>query len=293
VREAVAILDATRPELVLVGNDRWWAEQAYVLAARARGIPTLCVQDGMDGVLPAWYWLEADHVATTGETYSERLRRWGGVAPERVHVTGQPRYDGFDAPHDAEARAAARRRLGLTGGDFWALFATQPFQDASYPRRVLRAVLASGAARVLVRPHPQTRAETYHALAAEFPPGHVLVVEGAPMLDSLVAVDVLVTQFSTVAVEGALVGRPVVCADFSGLPEVTPFASNGIATRARDERTLTELVTRLRAGETLLDPATVARGLSRLVGPRDGRAAERVAGVVAELLGGARAAPRR
>jgi hypothetical protein len=292
VRDAVAVLDATRPELVIVGHDRWWGQQAYVLAARARGLPTVGLQDGTDGVHPVWYWLEADHIATAGETFPERLRAWSGVAPERVHVTGQPRYDAFSAPGGAAARAAARARLGLAGDAYWVLFAAQPGQDASYPRAVLRALLASERVRVVVRPHPSTPPGPYRALAAAAPRGRVVVADAAPMLDSLLAADAVVTQHSSVAVEAAMAGRPVICADFSGLPEVTPFVGNGVASSARDERALAALVARLAAGEALLDPAEVARGLLRLVGPPDGGAGARVAALVGELLAGAGGAGR-
>src|SRR2546421_2444696 len=40
-------LDLLQPEVILVGNDRWWGGQTFVQLARQRGIPSVCVQDGV------------------------------------------------------------------------------------------------------------------------------------------------------------------------------------------------------------------------------------------------------
>ena len=283
VRQAVAIIDATAPELVVVGNDRWWGHQAFVLVARARGIPTLCLQDGIDGVVPSWYWLESDCIATMGDTLPERLAH-GGFSPERWRVTGQPRFDTFAPPTDPDARRAARERLGLDADAFWVMFAGQPGQDPSFLRRMVSATLAAGNVRLFVRPHPSTDPATYAALIAAHPPGRIVLPSVASMLDSLVAADMLLTQHSNVAIEAAMVDRPVVTTNFTGVPDITPFVECGIATPARDGKQLTALVARVLRGDRLIDRARVLAGVRRLVGPPDGNAGARVAEFIAELL---------
>jgi hypothetical protein len=93
----------TRPELVVVGNDRWWLGMAAVLAAREQGIPTLVIQDGVAWDTPMWTASTADYVAVNGEQL-ERLLLRNGLPRERIKRIGQPRYDGYDA-----ARAEALR----------------------------------------------------------------------------------------------------------------------------------------------------------------------------------------
>jgi hypothetical protein len=144
-----------------------------------------------------------------------------------------------------------------------------------------------------VRPHPYTAAAAYRSIAAAYPRGRVVVAESAPMSDLITAADVLLTQHSTVAIEGAIAAVPVILADLTGLPDMVPFAACGIGAPARDAHTVTALVDRVRLGGdgALLDRAVVERGLRRLAGPLDGAAAARVAAFLGELLGDVRSAP--
>jgi hypothetical protein len=281
IREAAAVLDRVAPELVVVGNDRWWEDKTYVLLARERGIPTMCVQDGADGMAPTWYWSDSDYVATQSEMLPERLAH-AGYDARRTRVTGQPRFDAlFDAARRAD-REASRARLGLPAG-FWVLFATQYDHDASILERVARAVLDVPGGQLAIRPHPEVDPSLYAAVVAAHPDGRVRLLQG-DMADSLAACDAVVAQTSTVSVEAAILERPLVLINFTGLVDIVPFAEVGIGVRVGTPAELTTQLRRVAAGEAILDPEVRRAGLKRLVGPLDARASERVAAFVREVL---------
>lgn len=279
------VLDAVAPRVVVVGNDRWWTGQMWVRLARARGAATVCVQDGAEGGVPNWWWMTADVMATSGERQRRQLVAHG-TPPERAVVTGQPRYDRLYAPGAAERTVDARRRLSLDAEATHALFALQPRHDEWYQRAVIGAVLAHPGLHLVVRPHPAGPPVDYAALTPAGAEGRVRVERAASIYDLLDACDLLVTQYSTTVIEAAILGLPVISADFSGAHEITGFVSSGLARLARTPAEVQALVGEIaaRGRRGTAGAAVPAPGAVReFNGPADGRAAERVAALVRDV----------
>jgi hypothetical protein len=275
-------LDLLQPEVVVVGNDRSWGGQAFVQLARRRGIPSVCVQDGVAGDVPFWWWLTADRLAATSERLV-RLLVSHGVQPDRCKVTGQPRYDVL-VPSGLEDRRAVRATLGLDPSVFVVLFAVQTMHGPDYVRGVISALLAVPGVHVMLRPHPGDRRTVWERLAREQGSTRITLHGGGDSITLARACDVLVTQHSTVAVEGALLGKPVITADFGG-----PFGADrgvpaGLAISVHSLDELTSEVDRLHRGAPTPHLRDGAAALAEMLGPVDGRAGERVAELVREAL---------
>jgi hypothetical protein len=278
-------LELLQPEVVLVGNDRWWGGASVVELARRRGISSVCVQDGVAGDVPSWWWLTADHLAATSEQLVQMLVRHG-VAPERCRVTGQPRYDSVTRSGREDQRAV-RIALGLDPSRFSVLFAVQTMHGPDYVRSIVAALLAVPAVHVMLRPHPSDPRSMYERLTREHGPERMTLHREGDSLMLLRACDALVTQHSTVILEAALLGRPVITADFGGPrgPAAVVGAAIGTAVCGVDE--LTREIRRLvRAAHapTPQPPQAGQAALRALLGPVDGRAGERVGDLVAEAL---------
>lgn len=279
------IIAAARPELVVVGNDRWWIGMAAVLVARQAGIPTLAVQDGVAWETPMWGFSTADYIAVNGTQLEDFLVK-RGHAPERIRVVGQPRYDTYTMQHAAALREAARERLGLAPGRFAVLFATQPNQDASYVRQVADAILAEPDLVLLLRPHPSTPARPRAELDRIAGRPRVTAVAEGEIFDLIAAADLVVVQNSTVALEAALAGRPVITANLTGNSEVVPYSAMGLSLEAKDPGSVRDLVARAVEGQlaTRQTDERARQGIYHLIGPTDGSAATRVADMVRDLL---------
>lgn len=269
------LVERVQPDLLLVGNDRWWLGQSYVLAGRALGRKSLWIQDGVPVESPVYFWMTADHLAATSDGLPETLEHHG-LNRSRITVTGQPRYDVLVALSRGSSREETRRRLGLQPGAAYAMVATQPLQSPAYAREVIASLLRVPALRIMLRPHPSQDHAALSAVAAGFPAERVSFHDQGSVFDLLVACDLVVTQFSTVAIEAAIVGRPVITANFSGLPDPVPYARLGLSTAARDLAQVAELARRMIEQGGRGFEAT-AEGLRLLVGPADGHAGERVA----------------
>ena len=284
VLRAKQVLDQFSPSLVVVGNDRWYVGQAFVQLARQRGIATLGLQDGISTDVPEWAWISADYFAMSGMALYDHLVAHG-VSPSRLTITGQPRYDDLATLATPAARAQARRSLGTTAGEIVVTFATQPGQDFDFISSVIRGILMVPDVHLIVRPHPSGDSVDAGEIARAFPAERYEVRRNDPVQDLLFGTDVLVTQHSTVAVEAAILGLPVITVDFAGSAVNVPYAKLGISLEARSADDIARNLQRI-----LDDSAYRARthqtksALEYLTGPQDGRAAERVAKLIVELL---------
>lgn len=129
-----------------------------------------------------------------------------GLPAERLIVSGNPRY--AEAPPPSPTRAQSRRRYGLNGGPVL-LWAGQP--NRAVCRRTLKALwpaLRQAGATVLFRAHPRDEgfAPALSRLGAGVPV--VDVSSEADPLPSIKACDLVVTQFSSLAVEAGRLGIP-------------------------------------------------------------------------------------
>jgi hypothetical protein len=217
-----------QPDLVL-STSAPRAERAALEAAGSLGVPSVCVVDLFALSEEAWVGQEgfATRVCVPMPGVRDRLLTVGR-RPEEVVVTGNPVFDRLgDA--DLRLRAEALRQARGWTGRRVILWASQPeSQDPQLPRRVeaaLLATLATDPARLLViRPHPNDQydlplvgPQVAHSTRAD------------DLAATLALADVVVTMTSTVGLEAALLGRPVVTFDGSANTPFAPYSRMGIS----------------------------------------------------------------
>ena len=279
------VIDLLRPQIVVLGNDRWWVGQAFVRAAQQRGIPTLLIQDGLTGDKATWWWISADHVAAFSPAFVELLAAHG-VSRDRVTITGQPRYDSLSERRRTRGREsvlAARRALGLETTTNCILLATQPHQQPERVKVAVEALLEIAHIHVLLRPHPNEGADKYRA-CANMNPSRVRLCSDVDVATLLDASDLVVTEFSTVALEGAILGLPVIIATLLG-DRCAPEVFGGFSVTADSEHALRDHVLRLTSANDngLANLTMDTERLDALVGPLDGRSGARVASLIDSL----------
>lgn len=202
------LLRRLAPAAVLRGTselpERTNPEAAAARAGARLGLPVFALEDfpgnyrgpsaGLTGLFVEFESLKAHHAGR-------------GLDAARVHAFGNPRYG--RRPRPSLTRAAARRRLGLGRGPA-VLWAGQP--DGGHCRRTLSALapaLRALGATLLFRAHPRD--------ASYAGGGYLRLLQGLNALDltaerdpaaAVAAADLVVTQFSSLAVEAAAAGVP-------------------------------------------------------------------------------------
>lgn len=276
------VLKTLQPRLVVVGNDRYWSGQAYVRIARAMGLRTLCLQDGIAADEPNWYFCNADAIGAGGELWPRLLRRQGDTGTRAV-VTGQPRNDPL-----ARRLMRTRRPSGLRNDSFvTALLVLQEIHSGGYVRAVLEALLVNPSVQVVIRPHPGGAPRRLDRLGASLGTGRVRIQSGGKADDLFDEVDVVVTEYSTVAVEAAAAGVPVIACSLSGRTDPLDLVTHGLGVLATNRE---QLGTAIRALQDDLrkgvEAALPEGGLLDLLGPVDGHSARRASSLILRELEG-------
>lgn len=236
------VLARLAPDLVVATNSPR-AERAAILAAGQLGIPSICAVDLF--ALQEVQWIGQPNYATRLCVLNESVHGMflaHGRKPDELVITGNPAFDRLRAPEAIQAGAQLRRDRSWDDGKKIVLWASQiepehhPFAnlsgDPSLPRRVERAlrdiVAADESLRLVVRYHPSERVDFEPAPRVDFSP----VSESISTL--LHAVDVVVVTASTVGLEAALAGRPVVSVDTSVFTPDTQYEAMGVSRGVTD-----------------------------------------------------------
>lgn len=243
-----------------------------------------------------------DLVPAASESSAGRLRTAFGLPADRVVVTGDPRDDAVLGSREA-ARELLERGVGGLGGDEVILFAPTWRDGEADPVVPTDAEWSSIAenleatARVLVlRPHPHSVGDYRPGPAAS---NRIRMLSATVQNDInpvLPAVDILVTDYSSIAFDFALLGRPIAFL----APDAREYArTRGLYEPYREFSGGSEVESWAELLSLLATPASGSRplALERLAAHavhlaathheyRDGRNTERVYEVLRTRLGG-------
>ena len=259
------------------------AERAALLAARAVGLPSLCMVDLFAAYEIAWLRAPdfADRVCVLNEGVRQRLVD-AGRPPGHIAVTGNPAFDRLGDPQLRQRGRQLRTERGWDGRHavLWASQVEPERHPArtergnvELPARIahsLRATLASQPAMdLVVRPHPSEASVPPPAQEREW-----LSPRDEDLHVLLHAVDTVVVMTSTVGIEARLAGKYVIQVLGSLYSDDAPYVAYGIADEAVALPDLPHAVAR-----------SVGRRLALPGGPGlRGLAAARVADVLLSLL---------
>lgn len=204
-----------------------------------------------------------------------------GIHLDRVQALGVPRTDFFfDTARVQEARARIRSAHGVADHERMVLFAPtfrgagqlSALADDSADWSEVSRSLGAGW-RVAVRHHPFSAAN-----ATAVAPGVIDVSNDPEMNDLLAAADVLVTDYSSVIFEYALLRRPIVyfTPDFEDYAQsrsfYRPFDAYAVGPVVHDPRDLADAIR-----SASVDSARLTAFTAEFCGALDGRSSERIA----------------
>ena len=273
-----------------------YLDRHLLMSAARHGVPTMVLVSSWDNLTTSGFFpVEVDCITVWNEIMHEQAVSIHGFPPERVVVTGAPQHDVFASTCPYQEREAFLSSIGLdpdrrvvvytTGTE--GTIANEP-ELVGVVARALEQELAD--IQLFVRLHQLDRLERYQALrghprvvfdqAGRDPVGgyHDRDFDAAHqkrLADTLRHADVVVNAASSISIDAAAVGTPVVCVDFDareGVPyhaSVTrfydfthqrPVVESGGVTRARSPEALVEAIRRY-----LDDPTLDQEGRTRLV----------------------------
>jgi hypothetical protein len=241
------LFEKYRPELVVSATYGWRNDRYLLREAVKRGIKTGAVIVGWDN--PSSYGIPAaplDFVTCWSEVQKQELVQGSDWAPEKVNIGGIPSYDGYFRkewliPRDEyfKMHNLDRKRKLIGYASSFITFAPNYLNIEALAKLVAGDELAEPS-QLLIRLHPNHfmdeplyagEREKVRALARSLPHVHVVEPvalggdlghysgEDMPEKTSMMAYsDVFTTVYSTMCVETAIHGRPIVsiCIDTPG-----------------------------------------------------------------------------
>ena len=233
------------PYIIVLMEDVTPVYKTITSVAKNHSVPTLVILGGVNAadmgglhVMPTI----ADKQATWGKITKE----WAvtrGTEPERLVITGNPRYDVY-AKRTLEFDAKkAMLDLGIDPSKGIITLATQPYTGFSahnFPRMyelllrgVLNAMKEFPDKQLIIKLHPAEDDSLAKGVSEEMGLDPIIIkhpVYYSPLLDKILIMSDLVIVFNTgVGLEAMILDKSLITINLTGQPDVVPYASSGAA----------------------------------------------------------------
>lgn len=216
--ETVNSVTSVAPTRIALLPGRDFIARVAAITGRQQDIPSYDVQTVFVGPRSR-YKPTLANIQFTIETHSQGLfTSYFGLPLERTALTGCSKVGVVQDKARKLDRTAVRRSVGLENS-FLLVFAGSPFLEED--QLILSAIAASLAdiadGRLGIRLHP-TAEDGYAAFCEDLCGRHpgVTILSSIDLAQTMVASDILITRFSNVGLETALLGIDVIACNFSG-----------------------------------------------------------------------------
>ncbi len=221
-----AMLEVERPNIIVLYAESTALGRAVVAAASDAGVPSLAIQHGI--MYPRYYSHEhasdevrasyggtdsvplPDRTAVFGRMARDVLIERGHYPPEKIVITGSPKFDVLLRAGRTLRREEVRARLGLDVTAKMLIVASRFSSIGPVFGDLLRAAKGVPGLWLLVKPHQAEGRESYRKIAEQEASSRVRVLSSsANLLELIVASDGLITVDSFASSEALILGRPV------------------------------------------------------------------------------------
>ena len=259
------------PKKIIVTDVSDFEAKSITLMGKKLGIPSLCIQYGMLGPLDTeWTFFSQDAVATFDLTSAKVLKEHG-VTPEKIYITGNPRFDQYKP--DMIQREKTRKRLGVDKNTPLVLFVSIPsapdgigviessitqneYKDILKAIYLLPNVLTTH--QLVVRPHPEEDISLHNPFLQDNSEKVIFDAKNS-IVDILNTADLVITLHSTVGYEAIILDKPLILLNFNNRESSVDFAQRGVAIEVKKESELVSNIESVLSNPTLRKKLTSAR----------------------------------
>lgn len=310
-----------KPSLIVVLNDRNSPSIDFVWAGRAQGIPVLMLQEslrkdlfqrptlrkryyrwrrkimtGIEAGLRHYGQGGCDHLTAWGHTSREYFLRVG-VKPERITITGNPRFDLFAHPDFDREAEAIRAEFHLAPDDFLLTFLSSPVEKMhivspaekrdAYARlltwmRDARGESGQRPVKLAFKLHRAENKTWLQNFLAEQNATDFAILVDKPLYPMLWASQASLMFSTTAGLEAALLRRPVGILELSKPLDDWDFIGKGVAQRIASQADLTAYLQLVRGDVGLGERS---RAAAHFYLDHVGQAAEHVAALIERIAG--------
>ncbi|MFC2020400.1 CDP-glycerol glycerophosphotransferase family protein [Chloroflexota bacterium] len=244
------IIESEKISTVAIADESSFRSKSLLVAAYPEKIPTLVVQTGLmymnniflehgcaagelEGI-PTKYPLLPSKFGVYGDGSREILREARYPFYDSITVTGQPRYDILARASETFDGDEFRRKLNIAPDKKLVLIASQPTTTFGnlevFLRNILQSLKNDPQIQLVIKPKPHasdSQEKWHRGLAEEMGVEAIVLPRNSDTNEALYACDVLITFFSTVALEAMILDKPVVTVNLTDQPDPVPYAQSG------------------------------------------------------------------
>lgn len=308
IEMASNLLKKQSPDLVLLINEYGIFERSLLIAAKNKSIPTLAMQHGnitpqhqgymfhpedisQDGSIRSPYCHLPDRTTLFGPYFKQILSDISAYPPESLTVIGNPRYDILVSIKRNYSKQDVLNEYGVNTNKKILLWTTQsiglPDQENIANLKAISDLMDSNLpCTLIIKQHPRegdyyTRMINKHLC---LPRQDIFLVP--KMADTLLlirACDVMITKFSTTAIEALALEKELLIMNFSGVPDKVGYVQEGVARGVYKPDELPRAVERILNNSCSLAQnrnAYIQKYLYKI----DGKATSRVVSIIEDML---------
>lgn len=280
------LVSVKKPSVIVVANDTSTYGRAACAVASLENVPSLLIQHGAIADEPKYSRIFADKMAVEGPEVKKSFVS-KGLPQEKFFVTGQPRYDVLAKKEGMLSREEMYRKLGIGKKKKIIVLATQvPECDEKVVRAVYNAVKDMNDCVLVVKLHPAERTDAmYQRVRKETGIKNILIGKDINLYGLLNASELMMTVFSTTALEAMMLDKPVITINLTGEPDLMPYAKSGAALGVYDGKDLKDAIEKILNNKKTQQRLKKAREkfVYGMVYKMDGKASERVVGLIKSM----------
>lgn len=301
IDDAYALFERIKPDIVLLRATMSTQTHFVILAqvARMKGVPSLEVQHGLEyyGTGSHTRRHSAQYMGVYGSLTQKEMSQVSDTNSTPV-VIGSPRFDVYNTLLKAESSARIQSPEGGVsflciapavdpGGDL------DTYEYEEYFSAIASALnkIPNATAVIKFRPGRSRDAFARRTIASLFSGIPHTIAETEPLVDLFRSADVVISCFSTVAIEAIQGGKPLVYLGLSpaqrlmGVPHFSAYAKQGAVRIATTEAELIPILEELaRSPEARAELVAQSAAFLMREYAFDGRASERTAELVRSLV---------
>jgi len=298
--KAINLID---PHLILISCEYCIPGRMATLIGNKKGLTTIAMQHGAITATSGGYiFPKKEKVSFSGEisvrplpkytlvygkTYRDLLVEKSTYPPDSVVIAGHPRYDILARASEIYSREAFFRKMGLEPNKKLIFITTDGLPECRVSNNVYGLLRVcskmSDRAQVLIKPHPNNVDRELYLRANNELGAKAIITSDLNLYEAIYASDVLITWFSTTAVEAILLDRPVIVLNLTSEPDHVDYVRQKVAFGAHSEAKLSCVLGEIFKGERCLEEnrrAFVENHVYRV----DGRAASRVVDLISNCI---------
>lgn len=224
------LIAVKKPSIIITTNETSTYGRVACKVANLESVPILDIQHGTIADEPRYSRMFADIKAVEGpEIKKDYLKR--DVAAKKIVITGQPRYDALAKKQGIPTKQETYNKLKINPQKKIIVLTTQvPECDEHFIRTAYNAVKDMKDIVLVVKMHPAERTQAmYYRVRKETGIKNIIIGKDIHLYGLLNASELMMTVFSTTALEAMILGTPVLTINLSGEPDIMPYASSGAA----------------------------------------------------------------